>query len=72
MYQMTLKLIDKNDYKKARENTFLNQNTMKIREEFKGCLFVYDDGFERYVNSLDNMDELDQWLYTRWHHNKDE
>ncbi len=70
MHQMILK-ISKDNYEKARENTFLNEN-MKIREEFKGCLFVYDDEFERYVNSLDKMDELDQWLYTRWHHNKDE
>jgi len=64
MYETILK-INERDYKKARENTFL-QGDMSLKEEFKGCLFVYDDEFEEYVDGLDGMDYLQEWLYTRW------
>ena len=67
---MRVKEINDKDYEKAYANTHLCDN-MAFKEEFKGCLFVYDDGFEEYVNSLQSMDELDQWLYTRWYYNKD-
>jgi hypothetical protein len=42
---------------------------MIIKKEFQGCLFVYDDEFEKKYNKIDRLDDLEVWLHTRGHHN---
>ena len=65
-----LKSINEKNYAKAMDNNYL-QDSMVIKEEFKGCLFIYDDGFEKYYNSFQVLDELDEWLYRRGYYNKE-
>jgi hypothetical protein len=68
-----LKKINKSDYEKAIENTHLqelpSENYMIIKKEFQGCLFVYDDEFEKKYNEIDGVDDLEVWLHTRGYHN---
>ena len=38
------KTIDKKDYLKINRNLYFNHKG----KEFQGCLFIYDDGFDKY------------------------
>jgi hypothetical protein len=62
---MNDKHIKEEDYKKAFNNVFpLVFNPRKCKEEFKGCLFIYDD---KFCSSFDNLEcFLKEWNDKEW------
>ena len=65
-----IKKIKYKDYEKAEANLNLQDSySMLIKEEVKGCLFIYDDEFKEWFDKIPLSYPLNEWLEIRRSHN---